>query len=131
MKPTPSTKILLTAAALMSLGVSPGFGQVAPAPTPAASSQDEAVKLDPFSVNADSDVGFVASSSLAGGRISTALKDTPVAYSVITKEFLDAFNLNDVTQAAAFTVGAGSLDNDGTQRQYGRTDSSQITIRGV
>ena len=89
------------------------------------------MKLDPFSVSAASDVGFVAASSLAGGRIATALKDTPVAYSVVTKEFLEAFNITDVSQAAQFTTGAYSMDNDGTQRQYGRTEASQITMRGV
>ena len=126
----PTTK-LVRLAAVVSLGLSvcPAFAQIAPAAPEAK--DDAAVKLDPFNVSADSDVGFVAASSLAGGRIATALKDSPVAYSVVTKEFLDAFNLTDVTQAAAFTVGSGSLDNDGTQRQYGRTDSSQLTIRGV
>src|SRR5215217_1530729 len=95
--------VLVFAAALLASRTTSVFGQVAPAPvTPAI--HDSAVKLDPFQVSADSDVGFVAATSLAGGRISTALKDTPVAYSVITKEFLEAFNVKDVSEAAAFTV---------------------------
>src|SRR5262245_10908988 len=91
----PRAKLLLLAAsALLGLSVHPLSGQTAPtAPT---NTEEPAVKLDPFSVSADSDVGFVAASSLAGGRIATALKDAPVAYSVITKEFLEAFNLTDV-----------------------------------
>ena len=119
----------LAIVATLSPGVSPARGQAAPAASDTKT--ETTVKLDPFQVSADSDVGFVAASSLAGGRIATALKDSPVAYSVVTKEFLDAFNLTDVTQAASFTVAAGSVDNDGTQRQYGRTESSQLTIRGV
>jgi outer membrane receptor protein involved in Fe transport len=121
--------VILVAAACLGLGATSLFGQAAP--TTSLSKEETTVKLDPFSVSADSDVGFVAASSLAGGRIATALKDTPVAYSVITKEFLEAFNLTDVSQAAQFTTGAYSMDNDGTQRQYGRTEASQITMRGV
>src|SRR4051812_1532409 len=98
MKRTKAQRSYLPLAAAMSaLGVSQMFGQAAPAaPT---GTQEEAIKLDPFNVAADSDVGFVAASSLAGGRIASALKDTPVAYSVITKEFLDAFNVQDVVEA--------------------------------
>jgi len=80
------------------LGTPPLFAQTAPASS--ATTSETVVKLDPFSVKADSDVGFVAASSLAGGRIATALKDTPVSYSVVTKEFLDAFNIVDIGEAA-------------------------------
>lgn len=52
--------------------------------------------LSPFSVSTDKDVGFVANSSLAGGRLSSDLADTPAAYSVITREFIDALNLTDL-----------------------------------
>ncbi len=71
--------------------------QTARAPKPETSG--EAITLTPFNVSAEKDVGFVAASSLAGGRIATALKDTPVAYSVVTAEFLEAFNLTDVAEA--------------------------------
>jgi outer membrane receptor protein involved in Fe transport len=103
-------------------------GQTAPA---ASGGTQDTVKLDPFQVSADSDVGFVAASSLAGGRISTALKDTPVAYSVITKEFLEAFNVKDVAEAAAFTVNSDNRDGDGSQRNFARTGAASITFRGV
>ena len=53
-----------------------------------AAADNAAVVLSPFSVNTSKDDGFVATSSLAGGRLASDLKDTPVAYSVITKEFL-------------------------------------------
>src|SRR4051812_47393702 len=99
MNPNPSKSLLLAASAFLGVGGF-GLGQTAPAPAASAMRTDEAtIKLDPFSVSADSDVGFVASSSLAGGRIATPLKDTPVAFSVITKEFLDAFNITDTVAA--------------------------------
>src|SRR5262245_13329395 len=97
-----SQKTYLVMAAVASLTlVSRAFGQAAPA-TPTTGAEDT-VKLDPFQVNADSDVGFVAAASLAGGRIATALKDTPVAYSVVTKEFLDAFAITDTAAAVEWT----------------------------
>ncbi|HRE79844.1 MAG TPA: hypothetical protein PLN52_02290, partial [Opitutaceae bacterium] len=57
------------------------------------------VTLTPFTVSTERDVGFVATSSLAGGRLATDLADTPAAYSVITREFIDALNLVDLNQA--------------------------------
>jgi len=100
---------------------------------PAASSRtdQEAVKLDPFSVSADSDVGFVAASSLAGGRIASALKDTPVAYSVITKEFLDAFNVQDVVEAAQWSTNANQVEGDGGSRMYGYSAATFVRQRGI
>src|SRR5690349_14062024 len=86
--------------------------QTAPAPSSAGPAGDT-VKLDPFNVSAQSDVGFVAANSLAGGRIATALKDTPVAYSVLTSEFLEAFNINDAGKAAEFSVNTTNYVNDG------------------
>ena len=64
------------------------------------------VKMSPFIVNTDKDEGFVAASSLAGGRLNTALRDTPVAYSVLTRDFLDALNLPDQEQALTWSVGS-------------------------
>ncbi|MSU66307.1 MAG: hypothetical protein EXS38_09450 [Opitutus sp.] len=82
-------------------------------------------------MRADADVGFVAASSLAGGRIATALKDTPVAYSVITKEFLDAFNIGDMAEAAEWTPSGANnnADNAGTGSSPNLSD--RVIIRGV
>lgn len=122
---------LLCAAVTGVFGLSCGLmsGQTAPAAKPAG--EEGAVKLDPFNVSADSDVGFVAASSLAGGRIATALKDTPVAYSVITKEFLDAFNVTDMAEAANFSVNSNYSAGDNNYQGFARGPSQNVTIRGV
>ena len=57
------------------------------APGSAGSEKEDVVTLSPFNVSSERDTGFVAASSLAGGRLAGDLKDTPVAYSVITREF--------------------------------------------
>ena len=121
---------LATAGALLGLSVYPAFGQTAPAAS-APSGSESTVKLDPFTVNADSDVGFVASSSLAGGRINTALKDTPVAFSVITKEFLDAFNITDAVSAGNWSTNSTYTAGDQTNFGYGGNETGQLRIRGV
>jgi len=108
-----------------------GMAQNAPATSAAASGTAPVVQLDPFSVTADSDVGFVAASSLAGGRIATALKDTPVAYSVVTKEFLDAFNITEIGEAANFTVGADWHPGEGTDKNYAAGSGNRVRIRGI
>jgi len=102
--------------------------QLAPVPIP---DSEERIVLAPFTVSAENDVGFVAASSLAGGRISTALKDTPVAYSVITAEFLEAFNLNDVVEAATWTVNSSSDVSDKTGAAFGTTAAGSLKLRGT
>ena len=88
-----------------------------------------AVKLSPFEVNTSRDQGFVAASSLAGGRLASDLAETPVAYSVQTREFLDALNLSDLNEAINWTVSATTTPDDGGGQLFGGTGSS--TIRGV
>jgi outer membrane receptor protein involved in Fe transport len=95
----------------------------------AAAGKDEPVQLSPFTVATDRDVGFVAASSLAGGRLASDLVDTPVAYSVQTREFLDTLNISDVNEALNWTVSATTIPDDGGGQLFGGTGSS--TIRGV
>jgi len=106
-----------------------GVAQTAPAP---AKPTVETIILTPFTVDAQRDVGFVAASALAGGRLSTDLKDTPVAYSVLTREFIDALGVSDVTEAAQWTTNASFAKDDGRSTQFGRVGFNDlVTFRGV
>ena len=91
----------------------------------------ETVRLNPFTVSTDRDVGFVAVSALAGGRLATDLAETPVAYSVQTREFLDALNLNDVNEALNWTVSATTTPDDGGGQLFGGTGSSTSDRKSV
>ena len=122
-------RLLSTAAIAGSLGTVAAQSLPVTAGPKAPKSGEETVTLSPFEVSTTRDVGFVAASSLAGGRLATDLADTPVAYSVQTREFLDALNISDVNEALNWTVNATTTPDDGGGQLFGGTGSS--TIRGV
>ena len=109
----------------------------AAAPAPAArppgrpASESETFQLSPFEVVTDRDVGFVPAVSLAGGRMSTDLRDTPLAYSVLTKEFIETLNLTDTESAMEWAVNASEARGDGTDRIANLDGGSRTTARGV
>ncbi len=79
--------------------------QTAPAPgaaKPAAAT--EAVLLNPFEVSTSKDTGYVAGSSLAGGRAETPLRLTPASISVMTREFMDDLNINNLEAASNWAI---------------------------
>lgn len=90
---------------------------------------DSAVQLTPFTVSSDRDTGFAAASALAGGRLATDLRDTPAAYSVINREFIDALNLTDLQAAANWTTGSTFNSDIGTFNFT--TFTVRYTSRGV
>ena len=89
--------------------------QIKTANAPAAA--EETIQLTPFEVNTSRDQGFAAASSLAGGRLAGELKDTPVAYSVINRDFIDALNLTTLSDAAGWSPNTViSINPDGSGR---------------
>jgi outer membrane receptor protein involved in Fe transport len=99
------------------------------AQTASAPAKDEAVTLSPFEVRTDRDTGFVAASSLAGGRLASDLKDTPVAYSVLTREFIDALGLDDLGKAIEWTVGGEARVEAGADAIFAAVPT--LNVRGV
>ena len=86
------------------------IGQTAPAPAAAAASaasatSNQPIVLTPFQVSTDKDVGYAAGNTLSGGRVDTPLAITPGSISVMTKEFMDDFNITDMNQAGNWTIG--------------------------
>ena len=110
-----------------------GFAQAAPAPTTEAdarakaaaekpavkietleSKNEEVVELSPFTVTSEKDVGYQATSTLAGTRLNTDIKDIGAAVSVYTQEFLQDINvtkLQDILTFTASTEAAGKSGN--------------------
>ena len=125
------TARLTVALAPFAAVVAVASAQTAPAPAPSSAGKDSAIVLSPFEVNTSRDEGFVATSALAGGRLNTELKDTPVAYSVLTKEFLDAFNITDLTQAMEWSVNTTYNPGNNVDQGFGFSPAINITIRGA
>lgn len=91
-------------------------------------SNDGVVLLSEFTVSTDRDVGYAASSTLAGSRMNTDLKDIAAPISVFTKEFLDdlgAVSVNNALEFAVNTVtdydptGNGIVENNFQTRMRG------------
>ena len=94
-------------------------------------SDHSSILLSPFLVHAENDQGFVASTALAGNRLSTPLKDTPVAYSVVTRDIIDALALPDTESALAWSVGAYAPQSSTLNYKfYNNEGGSSIISRG-
>jgi outer membrane receptor protein involved in Fe transport len=111
------------------LGVSLASGQAVP-PASAPDEAEKATQISPFIVNTDRDSGFVAASSLAGGRLATDLADTPAAYSVLTREFIDALNIPDLATAIEWTVNTNANTDNGAL-QNSQVNNLVTLSRGV
>src|SRR4051812_6533484 len=91
-----TTKPWLRPAALVALLTFACFAAAAPAP---AVNKEEPIELSPFVVSTQADTGYAATNTLDGSRLNTALRDTPGAISVFTKDFLDdigATNMEEI-----------------------------------
>jgi hypothetical protein len=57
-------------------------------PSATMPADDDSILLSPFTVNAESDTGYLAKSTLAGTRVRTELKDVASSITVVTSQFL-------------------------------------------
>lgn len=78
---------------------------------PAKPIDPDVLTLSPFVVQSSNDEGYQATSTLAGSRIKTDLKDVAASVTVLTPELLDDLGAKDVASAMAFVAGA---ENDST-----------------
>ncbi|MBI5767195.1 MAG: hypothetical protein HZA93_05320 [Verrucomicrobia bacterium] len=102
---------MLTASALVAQSATP------PKTTAAATTSaapEEAVQLTPFVVQDNVDTGYAATSTLAGTRLRTDLRDVGAAISVVTSQFLAdtaSVNARDVLVYTTGTEVGGVLGN--------------------
>ena len=66
------------------------------------------VELSPFVTSVSTDKGYVATSSLAGSRVNTALKDIAAQIDVMTVEFLNDIAATNMDEAVAFSTNNGT-----------------------
>ncbi|MEX0325034.1 MAG: TonB-dependent receptor plug domain-containing protein [Puniceicoccaceae bacterium] len=82
----------------------------------ADSDNEEVYELSPFIVESDSDIGYLATSTLAGTRINSDIKDIGAAVSVYTEEFIkdiDATKVEDILTYTTSGEGGGMQGNFG------------------
>ncbi|MBK1879118.1 TonB-dependent receptor [Pelagicoccus mobilis] len=108
--------------------VSLGAALIAPSLLLAQEDEEEEVfELSPFTVDGSQDEGYRATSTLAGSRIRTDLKDVGAAVTVITKEFLDDLGAVDNETLLAYTP---SMEVGGTHGNFsGASGDSNLSER--
>jgi hypothetical protein len=136
------TAFVLCTSAVLALAVTPrSFGQAASAPSAGTSEvkDEDVVKLSPFVVNAEEDRGsYAATSTLAGTRVRTDLKDLASSISVVTQQFLQdtgAKNNADLLVYMPSSEVAGIRGNfsgvAGTNIYQENTISTTTRVRGL
>ncbi len=102
----------------------PAAAQTAATP-PAATFDNDVLRLDPFSVKAGEDEGYMASNTVSGTALNMQLKDVPMAINIITSEFLRDANLTEMLRALDYSTSV-------TQANRGdvNTRGSLFSIRG-
>lgn len=111
--PRPRSRCLAVSVLLLSSAV---CAQTVPPPAPA-----EVIELSPFITTAGSDKGYVATSSLAGSRVNTPLKDIAAQIDVMTPEFLADIGATSIEEAVAFSTNNGGANDQNTGPNAGIT----------
>jgi len=63
---------------------------------------EEVLELSPFVVDAEADVGYYASQTLAGSRIAADVRDLATSISIVTPDFLTDTNATDIADVLIF-----------------------------
>ena len=74
-------------------------------PPPAHDIPDTIVELSPFEVKGEQNRGYRATSTLAGTRLRSELKDLAASISVVTRDFMTDVNATDLTSLLVYTLG--------------------------
>jgi outer membrane receptor protein involved in Fe transport len=122
---SPSRSSGWLAALLAAMAAPLADAQTAPAAPATDPAKDSTITLAAFEVTSDRDVGYTASSALAGGRIETPLKDTPSAISILTAEFLDDIAATSFSSAAEWAPNSIPVGDTATFGEY------NTNMRGV
>lgn len=78
--------------------------QATPAPVADAPQKEELIELSPFVVNASSDVGYMATETLAGSRFKSSLKDVASQLEVMPPEFIQDLGITSLDDAMRYSL---------------------------
>ena len=68
--------------------------------------EEDVYELSPFTIDAESDQGYRATSTLAGSRLNTPLRDVGQSVSVLTEEFFNDTGATDAETALSYVMSA-------------------------
>lgn len=75
--------------------------------------EDSIFELSPFSVEEDSDIGYQATTTLAGSRLNTPLRDVGAPVSVLTQELFEDLGATDASSVLAYSTNMEVTGNQG------------------
>lgn len=90
--------------ALLFAGASATLSLAQEAPTVPVDEEEDVVFLSPFEVSSERDTGYAATSSLAGSRLNTALRDIAAAVQAITPEFMEDIGATNLQKLLLYTT---------------------------
>ncbi|MDA0349726.1 MAG: TonB-dependent receptor plug domain-containing protein [Verrucomicrobia bacterium] len=76
--------------------------------------EDDVFEISPFVIEEDTDIGYLASQTMAGGRLRTDLRNVGSSIQVVTAEFMEdigATGIDELLQYTTSTEVAGNLGN--------------------
>jgi hypothetical protein len=97
----------------------------APHGNSSAQATDKAVVLSPFVVNSDKDTGYQATSTLAGTRLNTPVKDLGAAISIYTKDFINDIGATSTNDLLVFATGMEASGSSGNFADIGSDISAE------
>ena len=111
-------------------------------PNPDDKKEEEVVELSPFEVSSTKDKGYAASSSLAGSRLNTDLRDIAAAVQVITPEFMKDVGATNLQKVLIYTTNTeiggvggnfygGNTDDKGYAQKMLSEPQRTARIRGL
>ncbi len=90
---------------------------------------EEIITLNPFTVTEETDT-WNATETLAGSRLKTDLSDVASQVEVMTMDFMDAFTVNSIEEAAIYSLNAES-PQESTGDGISGLGNETIRIRGI
>ncbi len=88
-----------------------------------------AAKMNPFETTIERNNGFQSANAGMGSRLSLDLRETPVPYSIINRDLIDALQITDLREAAGWATGQTFVSTDNGQDSFGTPQ--QYIARGI
>jgi outer membrane receptor protein involved in Fe transport len=92
---------------------------------------EDTVVLSPFQVSTERDYGYVATTSLAGGRLATDLSATPAQITVFTRDFLDDIGASTYSDVINWAPNSFNISEAGITPGDNLFNEIRVSFRGL